>query len=351
MPIQNIESLLQPVSAEEPCGPDLEYDPAFLELDRISQGKPEQQMGSTIVAAQEPDWKDVGSRTLALLAKTKDVRVAIRLTRAMLNTDGLAGLADGLAVMRGVVEKFWDGFYPKLDPEDGNDPTFRVNILMGLCDSEAFIDRIRLIPLVSARSFGRFSLRDMAIASGEIPPLPGVEPPKPAAIDGAFTESPVPTLQATADALSASLAHLAAIEAFVGEKVGASNGTNFSKLTDILRAASKILVAQLAKRGVGIEGAADAGNAGDGSPASAGGGQGGGPSISGEINSREDIIRVLDKIVSYYERVEPSSPIPLLIKRSKRLVSASFLDIVRDIASDGLAQVENLRGKDEKESS
>ena len=70
MPLQNIESLLQPVSAEEPCGPDLEYDPAFLELDRISQGKPEQQMGSTIVAAQEPDWKDVGSRTLALLAKT-----------------------------------------------------------------------------------------------------------------------------------------------------------------------------------------------------------------------------------------------------------------------------------------
>jgi type VI secretion system protein ImpA len=70
-----------------------------------------------------------------------------------------------------------------------------------------------------------------------------------------------------------------------------------------------------------------------------------------EINSREDVIRVLDKIVSYYERAEPSSPIPLLIKRSKRLVSASFLDIVRDIASDGLAQVENLRGKDESNSS
>jgi len=351
MPLPNIESLLQPVSADAPCGPDLEYDPAFLELDRLSEGKAEQQMGETIVAAQEPDWKEVGTRASALLAKTRDVRIAVRMTRALLNTEGLAGLADGLTLMRGLVENFWDGFYPKLDPEDDNDPTFRVNILMGLCDGAMFIDRIRLIPLVSARSFGRFSLRDMAIASGEIPPVTGTEAPKQAAIEGAFTESPVATLQATADALHGSLASLAAIEAFVGEKVGAANGPNFAKLTDVLRAAEKILASQLAKRGVGTEGAADAGGAADGSGDVAGGGRGGGPAISGEINSREDVIRVLDKIVSYYERVEPSSPIPLLIKRSKRLVSASFLDIVRDIASDGLAQVENLRGKDESQGS
>jgi type VI secretion system protein ImpA len=349
MPIQNIESLLQPVSADAPCGPDMEYDPAFLELDRLSQGKPEQQMGDTIVPAQEPDWKEVGNRALALLAKTKDLRIAIRLARALLNTEGLTGLADGLAVLRGIVETFWDGFYPKLDPEDDNDPTFRVNILMGLCDSAAFIDRIRLIPLVSAKSFGRFSLRDFAIASGEIPPPGGTEAPKTSAIDGAFMECPVPTLQATADSLRASLERLTSIEAFVGEKVGASNGVNFTKMTDTLRGAEKILVARLARRGVVTEGSAEAGGADDGSGSPGGSGQGGGMSISGEINSREDVLRVLDKIVSYYERVEPSSPIPLLIKRSKRLVSASFMDIVRDIASDGLSQVENLRGKDENE--
>jgi type VI secretion system protein ImpA len=349
MPLQNIESLLQPVSADAPCGPDLEYDPAFLELDRISQGKPEQQMGETIVPAEEPDWKEVGNRTLALLAKTKDLRIAMRLTRALLNTESLAGLADGLKVLRGIVETFWDGFYPKLDPEDENDPTFRVNILMGLCDSAAFVDRIRMVPLVSARSFGRFSLRDFAIASGEIPPPAGTEAPKTSAIDGAFTECPVPTLQATAETLRSSLDSLAAIEAFVGDKVGAANGVNFAKLADTLRSAEKILVVRLAKRGVVTEGSAEGASGEDGSATGAGGGQGASGTISGEINSREDVIRVLDKIVSYYERAEPSSPIPLLIKRSKRLVSASFLDIVRDIASDGLSQVENLRGKDENE--
>jgi len=347
MPLKNIESLLQPVSPDAPCGADLEYDSAFLELERASQGKPEQQMGNTIVAAQEADWKDVGNRALDLLAKTKDLRIASRLVRALLNTDGLVGLADGLAVMRGLVENFWDGVYPKLDPEDDNDPTFRVNILMGLCDPVATIDRVRLIPIVSARSFGRFSLRDIAISSGEQPPLLGVDPPAPASIDGAFTECPVPALQATLEVLQSSLQSLAAIEAFVGEKVGASSGPNFSKLADVLRAAEKILVSRLARRGISA-GAAGDGALADGGEADGANGPSHGPGqpITGEINSREDVLRVLDKVCNYYQRYEPSSPIPLLLQRSKRLVSANFLDIVRDLAPEGLPQIENLRGKD-----
>jgi type VI secretion system protein ImpA len=345
MPIPNIESLFEPVSPDAPCGADLEYDPAFLELDRISEVRPEQQMGDAIVPAQEPDWKEVGNRALALLSKTKDMRIALRLTRARLYTEGLAGLADGLAVMRGFTERFWDGFYPKLDPDDDNDPTFRVNVLMSLCDGSTFIDRIRTVPLVASRAFGRFSLRDIAIASGEQPPLPDVEPAKPAAIDGAFTECPIPELQATVTSLHASIEALTAIEAFVGDKVGAANGPNFAKLVEVLRAAEKLVAARLARRGVATEGVGEAGVV----PES--GGAGGGPSISGEINSREDVVRVLDKICLYYERCEPSSPIPLLLQRSKRLVSANFMDIVRDLAPDGLGQVENLRGKDESQSS
>jgi type VI secretion system protein ImpA len=304
-------------------------------------------MGDHVVPAQEPDWKEVGNRALALLAKTKDIRIAVRLTRSRLYTEGFVGFADGLAVLRGVVETFWDGFYPRLDPDDDNDPTFRVNILMSLCDGPTFIDRIRVVPLVASRAFGRFSLRDIAVAAGEIPPAAGAEPPKTSTIEGAFTECPVPELQATTDAIRAAMASLAAIESFVAEKVGASSGTNFAKLTDVLRMAEKTLATQLARRGVGAEAAAgEGGEAGaEGAPT------GRGPSIAGEINSPDDVIRVLDKVCSYYERHEPSSPIPILVQRAKRLVSASFMDIVRDLAPDGLAQIENLKGKDETQSS
>ena len=212
---------------------------------------------------------------------------------------------------------------------------------MGLCDGAMFVDRVRSTPLVAARSFRRFSLRDIAIASGEQAPLPGVEAPKSSVIEGAFTEVPLPELQGVANAVSSALESLAAIEAFVAEKVGASNGTNFAKLSDVLKAASKILATQLARRGVGVEAAAD-GAAGE----DAAGPGGARPSISGDVRSRDDVVRVLDRVCSYYERYEPSSPIPLLVQRAKRLVSASFIDIMRDLAPDGMSQIENLKGKE-----
>ena len=62
-----------------PCGADLEYDRAFLDLERMVQGKPEQQMGKTVVAAEEPDWHAVAKAAAALLLKTKDLRIAFQL--------------------------------------------------------------------------------------------------------------------------------------------------------------------------------------------------------------------------------------------------------------------------------
>jgi type VI secretion system protein ImpA len=341
MALKDIESLLQPVAGADPCGSDLEYDPAFLALERLVQGKAEQQMGQTVVAAEEPDWPAVVKAATALLLKTKDLRIAFHLTRALLHTEGFAGFRDGLAVLRGFVERYWDGLYPRLDPDDGNDPTFRVNVLMGLCDPAAVTDRFRTVPLVMARSFGRFSLRDLAVASGELLPPTGVEPPKSSAIDGAFAESPIADLQATAQALRESIEHLAAIEASTGARVGAAQAPNLAKLSGLVGQAHKILVARLDRRGVTAASAAS-GSSGDAAadaspPLSA--------SVSGAISSREDVDRLLDRMCEYYERNEPSSPIPLLLKRCKRLVSANFLDIVRDVAPNAVDQVETLCGQ------
>ena len=70
--------------------------------------------------------------------------------------------------------------------------------------------------------------------------------------------------------------------------------------------------------------------------------------MTGEIRSREDVVRALDKICSYYERHEPSSPLPLLLQRCKRLATMSFIEIVREMVPDGLSQVEVIAGKREE---
>src|SRR3954468_817355 len=105
---------LQPIGADAPCGPDLSYDPAYAELDRLSQGVPEREMGQQKIAAEPPDWKGLRQRCEELLTRTKDLRVAVYLTLARLQTEGLPGLASGLAVVRGLLERYWDCVHPQL---------------------------------------------------------------------------------------------------------------------------------------------------------------------------------------------------------------------------------------------
>ncbi|WP_208530434.1 type VI secretion system ImpA family N-terminal domain-containing protein, partial [Pseudomonas aeruginosa] len=55
----DVPVLLAAVSPDSPCGDDLEYDAAFLELERIAQGQPERQMGDAVLPAEPPEWPRV----------------------------------------------------------------------------------------------------------------------------------------------------------------------------------------------------------------------------------------------------------------------------------------------------
>lgn len=60
--------------------------------------------------------------------------------------------------------------------------------------------------------------------------------------------------------------------------------------------------------------------------------------------SRQDVERCFELICDYYKEFEPSSPIPVLINRSKKLVQMSFLDIVKEMMPDALEQINKLGG-------
>src|SRR5690242_1849993 len=119
------ESLLEPVSASSPSGDNLEYQPEFAELERASQGKPAWQMGSAIVPGEPPNYARVIRLATELLGRSKDLRIVVLLVRAASETAGFEGLDVGLAVVRGLVERFWESLYPELDPDDG-DATMRM---------------------------------------------------------------------------------------------------------------------------------------------------------------------------------------------------------------------------------
>jgi type VI secretion system protein ImpA len=340
----DLQALLAAVSPAEPAGPNLEYDGAFASLDRAAQGKAEQQLGNAVVAAEPPDWKEVAKQSQALLARTKDLRVAVLYAKSRLRLDGLRGLADGLALLRGLLDAFWEVVHPQLDPEEGNDPTMRVTALMGICDADT-LATLRTTPLVAARRLGKFTLRDVALANNELtlPPGSTEKAPTMTTIDAAFTEADPAIVAATTAAVRQSIEDAKAIENRVLEQVGGSKAVDLSKLTQLLSAALKVLARH---DGAGAGAGAGAGD-GAGAAAEAGGSDGaaGGGALTGDVRSRDDVLRALDRICGYYERNEPSSPVPLLMKRAKRLVTMNFLSIMKDIAPDAMPHVESLTGR------
>jgi len=80
----DLETLLGAVSAESPAGDNHEYDPDFLAMLQVAEGKPERRMGDSLVPAEDPDWRRVRDLAIALLGRSKDIRAAVLLTRAEL---------------------------------------------------------------------------------------------------------------------------------------------------------------------------------------------------------------------------------------------------------------------------
>ena len=245
-----LDRLLEDISPASPCGENLEYDNDFVLLERSARGKPEQQFGETIVPAEEPDWREIRRLALDLCKRTRDLRVFDYLARASVRTHGYAGLNDTLTLVRRSLERHWDSIHPQLDPDDDNDPTARVNIIGSLCDAQTMLAGIRQAPLVQSRGFGRFGLRDIAIASGETPAPAGMDaPPTMQAIDGAFLDSSLEDLQATAEAARSAAEQARAIESVVTEKVGTSNAASLEPLSKLLKEAGKMVDMRLAARG------------------------------------------------------------------------------------------------------
>jgi len=337
----DIPQLLQEVSPDSPCGADLAYDPAFLELELASARKPEQQMGDSIKPAEEPRWPEVKSKALELLRRTKDLRVAVTLTRSLLRTDGPEGLRDGLEVVTGLIERYWDGVHPRLDPEDGNDPTMRLNALASLSDWDGMVRPVREMPLVITRTLGCYSLRDIEIASGAASKQPGDETPEMAVVDQAFLEADVDQLERTAQRLRGALESAGKIVSQVSARVGGSQAVGLERLTSCLKSANQILAGQLARRGAAPPPGGDRHAPGEVVVQAR--------AVPGEITTREDVVRLLDMACEYFKRHEPSSPVPLLLQRAKRLVSKDFLEIVKDLAPGGVAEVKSVGGLDSGE--
>jgi type VI secretion system protein ImpA len=341
----DLDALLAARDGDEPSGENLEYDFDFMQLQIAAQPGEEKQAGSEILAAEDPDFKDVEARALAILERSHDLRAAVILAGAVLHTRGLKGFAEAVAYVKGCLEQHWDTCHPQLDADDDNDPTMRINAVKGLAGATTVLSGLRRTALTQSRNFGRLTLRDLLIASGEIEPADGQEAVDQTTVTAAFADTGEEANAETLAAIRAAMADVKAIEGIFSDKTP-GYGPDLDELRRMLGQLARFVGDHVSGAPPAEEDAEeDSGSSGGGGSAASGAPRrGGGGGMPGSIETAQDARNALDKVIGYFSRYEPSSPVPIILERAKRLVGADFITIMKDMAPDGLDSVKMIGG-------
>jgi type VI secretion system protein ImpA len=347
----NVSELLKPISEDVPSGENQEYAECFLALERASQPGEERQVGDDIIPAEEPNYVTVSELAEEVMKLSHDLRAAVQMAHAELRLGNMDDFAEVTKYVRGCIEDNWDTCHPQLDADDDNDPTMRVNSLLELSSSNTIIRALRLVPLTNSAAFGRVCLRDIMVAQGEMERPSDMEKSLDlATVNAAFSDTAEENLKEKAEAAKVALENLKAIEDKFNTEIPGL-GPSFAEVNKVLE---KIILR--------LEGANDLQDAGasledQGENTEITNDEVEGEGVSsaqsptlvasvavGAIRSIADVKKTLDQVITYYEKNEPSSPVPVLIKRAKRLVGADFVSIIKDIAPNGMDNVEIVAG-------
>ena len=237
--------------------------------------------------------------------------------------------------------------HPQLDPEDDNDPTLRANALLQLAEPVRVLRLLRDMPLAVSRRDGPVSWRMIGIANGTIEAETEQEKKTDTVIRAAFIDTGVESLTARRETLAAGVRDAIAISAAFDNNSGYGTGPDLSNLIKLLQEMGHY-IDQYMPSADGDDTAAPYDEQlsdqaeGDVAPDAPARPRAGGVSVASltSVNNRADALRLLDLVCRYYEQNEPSSPLPLLIGRARKLADKSFLEILQDLAPDGVMQAQ-----------
>ena len=343
--ILDVEGLLAPVDDASPCGNDPRSDSsatsayqilkdarlAASDAERnIERGFGEESDAQNAEEAARKSWELIATDGPTLIAKTaKDLEIASWLAEALLRRHQLTGLRDGLALLCGLVERYWEGVYP-LPDEDGLET--RLIPIIGLTGTDAegrLVTALRRVKLTEDGDSPFFFWQYERAASGN-------------ASGSATLEAIAAALDRSSDAFVQSLARgardclAAAKELEASLKVHCADETpSFSRLHDALSQIFDAVKRRAPAIGDPVEATPMPAEPGDAievsAPAAPTAGQ---RRYDGELD-REGAFRQLEELARFFRRTEPHSPIAYAIENLVRRGRMSFLDLVQELIDDG----------------
>jgi len=341
--------LARPIAGDKGTGEDLSYEAAYATLEEDLRGQPAQYVGKELQReAKEPDWNELTRSVGEMLERTRDLYLFVVFATSRLASQGLPGFAETLELIRINLETHGDTLYPELDPAEPPEERYISwrNLLQNLADpvydpDDPFrtIHRLQRCPLTDSQRVGRFTLVDITAAEVGEPGAPGA-----GEIEAAFQDSSSEFLQKEVAATSDAIESISGIEAITRASMGMENAPSLSPLKkalqEIQQRLTKFIPDTAPENTAGTE--AD---------------EGGQMATTGhfssvqdlKITSRDEARTAIEKVIDYYRRFEPASPLPLMLDRARRLVDRDFLAILEDLHPESVDSVRLITsGKETK---
>ena len=328
--VAQLAQLAEPIAVDNACGSALDDTQALAALEAYRV------FGRIKAAGDEPDWRAIRAASMDALADSKDLRVLAHLAAAALRNDALPDALRVILLADTWLARYWTEVYPRLD----DDAIARRNALMFFADRLGIVDPLRRMAVVKDARLGSFSVRDFEIANSLLAATdPDAKPISNDLIKSALSAADPRALTDLSDLALAAAGALQRIEAIMLERGGGSNAVpKLDALLQVLQRMQQMLapyVLQPAEPAASAAGeSSSVGTAGTAQRAQE----------VGTIASRQDVLRALDAVMSYYRSNEPGSLVPMLAERAKRLVSMSFFEALAEVAPEVVDPVKKAVG-------
>jgi type VI secretion system protein ImpA len=325
----NFVELAKPISEEDPCGPDLDGDPDFMNvMARLEVALPASYFRRDDDGRQVAFDRSVIEFPAAfadvakLLARSKDLRIFVLASKLSILNRDIPAFASCLSVIAAFLADHWDGVHPRA--EEG-DFIMREVAIQSLDELATVVLPLQHAPLFVSRRIGPFAFRSQLVASGDTRLVEGEQHPDASTIQAALTEADIDDLTTVLGHIGAAREALARMGAIWLEKVGVDHALSFPRLTALLDQIVAFLDAAVARRVPGhqVAGAAAAAPAAQ-APAESANSYG--------STSCSSILQVKDTLAAclgYFRKMEPSSPAVLLIGQAQQLIGKSLIEVIQ----------------------
>ncbi len=330
------EQLLNPIRADQPSGADLSFSP---DLDAITQARkfddPSLDQGEWLTDLKEADWDFVVKRCASLLEqKSKDLRLAVWLAEAGAKKYRMRGLGEGLRVVAGLLEQFWDqGLFPEADGDDHDQRIGNLSWILARIPA-----LLREMPVTDGNG-SRYSLVDFEMARKN-PNNPDL---KLADLDNAKRANSAKFRSEFSSDAAYCLDAILKLERAADDRLG-KESPGFSAAREAVKTMLHLMPASAAAAPAPVpELTADTIENDQGVPHIPAPVRSGPP---GAINTRADAIGQLRAVAEFFRRTEPHSPVSYFADKAANAGEQDLHEWLRSVVKDpgSLSHIEELLG-------